>query len=151
MKRSATAKWQGGIKRGKGILNTESGALKNVSISAGQRFENDPGTNPEELLGAAHAGCFSMALSGELEKRGFIAESIDVTAEVSIEKATNGWKIPQIHLKVSAIVPGIATKQLDEIASLTKDTCPISKVLNTYISMELHTPAQESVAPQSMI
>lgn len=151
MKRSAKAHWQGGLKRGAGFLNTDSGALKNVRYTFSQRFENEKGTNPEELIGAAHAGCFSMFMAGELEKRGIAVESLDTTADVSLEKKANVWEISQIHLRVSVIAPGATAKQLDEIASFSKDNCPVSKLLRAAISLELHMPKAESVAPQSMI
>lgn len=151
MKRTARAQWQGGLKRGKGNLTTESGEIRDVPFTYGQRFEDDHGTNPEELVGAGYASCFSMALAGELEKRGYVAEKLEVTSEVHLDKTTIGWKIPQIHLRVSAAVPGATAKEIDEIASHTKDNCPVGKILNTHVSLEIHLPAQESVAPQSLI
>ncbi|AZZ35321.1 OsmC family peroxiredoxin [Bdellovibrio sp. qaytius] len=151
MKRKALIQWRGGLKRGKGSISTESGALQNVGYSYGQRFEDAPGTNPEELIGAAYASCFSMALAGELEKRGHMTERLDVTSEVHIEKTSAGWKIPQIHLRIVASIPSARAKEIDEIASLTKDNCPIGRVLNTHISMEIHIPSNESVAPDSLI
>jgi lipoyl-dependent peroxiredoxin len=151
MKRTARVQWQGPLKRGKGTLTTESGALLNVPYNFLQRFENAKGTNPEELLGAAHAACFSMFMSAELEKRGLIPESIDVTAEVSLDHSGPNWKITQSHLRVVARVPGATAKQVDEVASYSKDNCIVSKALNTHISMELHVPNIESVAPKSMI
>lgn len=151
MKRTARAKWQGGLKRGKGLLSTESGELQNISYNFSQRFEDDHGTNPEELIGASYGSCFAMALAGELEKRGYIPDNLEVTAEVHLDKTIVGWKIPQIHLRISASVPDATAKTIDEVASHTKDNCPIGKILNTHVSMELHVPAQESVAPQSLI
>lgn len=151
MKRKALINWRGGFKRGKGTISTESGAIQNVGFSYGQRFEDTPGTNPEELIGAAYASCFSMALAGELEKRGHVIERLDVTSEVHLDKTTVGWKIPQIHLRIVASVPSARVKEIDEVASLTKDNCPIGRVLNTHISLEIHIPANESVAPQSII
>lgn len=151
MKRTAQVTWSGNLKRGKGYMQTESGAIKNIPFSFSQRFEDDPGTNPEELIGASYASCFTMALSGELEKRGYIADRLNVTAEVHLDKTASGWKIPQIHLRVIATVPKATPREIDEIASLTKDNCPIGKILNTHVSMEIHLPSQESVYPQSMI
>lgn len=151
MKRTALIQWRGGLKRGKGTISTESGALQNISYAYSQRFENSPGTNPEELIGASYASCFSMALAGELEKRGHTPERLDVTAQVHLDKTTAGWKIPQIHLRIVANIPTAHPKEIDEIASLTKDNCPIGKILNTHVSMEIHIPANESVAPQSLI
>lgn len=151
MKRTARVQWHGGLKRGKGFLSTESGELRDISFTYGQRFEDDHGTNPEELIGASYASCFSMALSGELEKRGYIPEKLEITSEVHLDKTASGWKIPQIHLRVAATVPNATAKEIDEIASHTKDNCPIGKILNTHVSMEVHIPTHESVAPQSMI
>ena len=151
MKRKALINWRGGLKRGKGTISTESGALQNIGYSFGQRFEEAAGTNPEELIGAAYASCFSMALAGELEKRGHLTERLDVTADVHLDKTASGWKIPQIHLRIVANVPSARAKEIDEIASLTKDNCPIGKILNTHTSMEIHIPTNESVAPQSLI
>lgn len=151
MKKTALIHWRGGLKRGKGSISTESGALQNISYAYSQRFEDLPGTNPEELIGAAYASCFSMALAGELEKRGHTPERLDVTAEVHLDKTAGGWKIPQIHLRIIAAIPSARPKEIDEIASLTKDTCPVGKILNTHISIEIHIPTNESVAPQSLI
>lgn len=151
MKKTALIHWRGGLKHGKGTISTESGAIQNLSYAYPQRFEGQPGTNPEELIGAAYGSCFSMALAGELEKRGHTAERLDVTAEVHLEKIATGWKIPQIHLRVVAAVPTARPKEIDEIANITKDNCPVGKILNTHISLEIHIPAKESVAPQSLI
>lgn len=151
MKRKALVQWHGGLKRGKGNISTESGALQNISYSCGQRFEDSPGTNPEELIGAAYGSCFTMALAGELEKRGHMIHRLDVTTEVQLDKTTAGWKISQIHLRVVADVPSARAKELDEVASLTKDVCPVGRILNAHISMEIHMPSNESVAPQSLI
>lgn len=151
MKRTAQVSWNGNLKRGKGLIQLESGVIKNIPFSYSQRFESEQGTNPEELIGAAYASCFTMALSGELEKRGYIADRLNVTAEVHLDKTASGWKIPQIHLRLVASVPRATAREIDEVASLTKDNCPIGKILNTHVSLEIHLPSQESVAPQSMI
>src|SRR5947208_17173421 len=106
MKRKASAVWRGGLKDGKGTISTESGVLKEAQYSFGTRFENGVGTNPEELIGAAHAGCFSMALSAELGKAGFTADSIATTATVSLDNvAPAGWTVTKIHLDVLAKIP----------------------------------------------
>lgn len=151
MKRTAQVSWMGNLKRGRGHISLESGAFKNLPFSYSQRFEGEAGTNPEELIGAAYASCFSMALSGELEKRGYVAEKLQVTSEVHLDKTAGGWKIPQIHLRLIAYIPGAGAREIDEIASLTKDNCPVGKILNAHTSLEIHIPSQESVSPQSMI
>lgn len=151
MKRTARIQWQGPLKKGKGNITTESGALLNVPYNYSQRFENVKGTNPEELLGAAHAACFSMSMSAECEKRGLFPESLDVTSEVSLENTSGHWKIAQSHLRVVARIPGASAHQVDEIANTAKNNCIISRALNMRISLELHVPNIESVAPQSLI
>lgn len=151
MKRTARAIWQGGLKRGQGTLTTESGEIRDIPFNFSQRFEDAHGTNPEELIGAGYVSCFTMALAGELEKRGYISEKLNVISEVHLDKTVSGWKIPQIHLRISATVPGASIKEIDEIASHTKDNCPVGKILNTHVSIEIHIPTQESVSPQSMI
>lgn len=151
MKRTAKVTWVGNLKRGRGNISLESGAIKALPYSFSQRFEGESGTNPEELIGAAYASCFSMALSGELEKRGHIADKLEVTSEVHLDKTSSGWKIPQIHLRLVASIPGVGAKEIDEIASITKDTCPVGKILNTHTSLEIHVLNQESVAPEAMI
>jgi osmotically inducible protein OsmC len=136
MKKTATAIWQGNLKEGGGTISTESGQLSYVPYGFNTRFGEQKGANPEELLGAAHAACFSMALSVELEKQKLIADSIETKAEVSLEKKEDGWYIPAIHLAVSAIIPGATQAQLTEAAEKTKTGCPVSKVLNANITME---------------
>ena len=106
MKRNASAVWQGGLKDGKGTISTDSGVLANTQYSFSTRFEDGAGTNPEELIAAAHAGCFSMALSGQLGAAGLTAESINTTASVSLEKTDGGFAITKVHLEVKAKVPG---------------------------------------------
>lgn len=151
MKRTASAKWQGNLKRGSGILNTESGALAGRSYSFGKRFENERGTNPEELIGAAHAGCFAMAMSAEIEKLGFLAESIDVQAEVFLENRANQWLIPEIHLQVSANVPNASTQQIQEAAEIAKDNCPVSKLLKAHITLEMRRASQMNISPDATV
>ncbi|MCO1624197.1 MULTISPECIES: OsmC family protein [Pseudomonas] len=136
MKKTASAIWQGGLKDGKGLLSTESGALKQNPYGFNTRFEGTPGTNPEELIGAAHAGCFSMALSMMLGEVGLTAERIDTAAEVTLDKQTDGFAITAVHLVLRAKVPGASEAQFLEIANKAKEGCPVSKVLNAKISLD---------------
>jgi len=136
MKKTASAVWQGGLKDGKGMLSTESGALKQNPYGFNTRFEDTPGTNPEELIGAAHAGCFSMALSMMLGEAGLTAERIDTTAEVTLDKQDDGFAITAVHLILKAKVPGASQDQFTEIANKAKAGCPVSKVLNAQISLD---------------
>jgi len=135
MKKTASAIWQGGLKDGKGLLSTESGALKQNPYGFNTRFEGAPGTNPEELIGAAHAGCFSMALSMMLGEAGFTAERIDTTAEVTLDKQPDGFAITAVHLILKAKVPGADEAQFLEIANKAKAGCPVSKWLNPKSSL----------------
>ncbi len=135
MNRSASAVWRGGLKDGKGVFSTQSGALSGVPYTFRTRFEGDPGTNPEELIAAAHAGCFSMALSGELGKAGMAPESIETTATATFERTDAGFAITSIHLAVSAMVPGARPEAFQAAAEAAKKGCPISRVLNTRITM----------------
>ncbi|AYG42832.1 OsmC family peroxiredoxin [Pseudomonas sp. Leaf58] len=136
MKKTASAIWQGGLKDGKGLLSTESGALKQNPYGFNTRFEGSPGTNPEELIGAAHAGCFSMALSMMLGEAGLTAERIDTAAEVTLDKQPDGFAITAVHLVLRAKVPGASEAQFLEIANKAKAGCPVSKVLNAKISLD---------------
>ncbi|CRI54581.1 OsmC family protein [Pseudomonas sp. CCOS 191] len=136
MKKTASAVWQGGLKDGKGQISTESGALKQAPYGFNTRFEGTPGTNPEELIGAAHAGCFSMALSMMLGEAGFTPERIDTHAEVSLDKQADGFAITAVHLPLKATVPGASEAQFQEIANKAKAGCPVSKVLNATISLD---------------
>ncbi|WP_060479070.1 MULTISPECIES: OsmC family protein [Pseudomonas] len=136
MKKTASAIWQGGLKDGKGLLSTESGALKQNPYGFNTRFEGSPGTNPEELIGAAHAGCFSMALSMMLGEAGFTPERIDTIAEVTLDKQSDGFAITAVHLILKAKVPGASQEQFIEIANKAKAGCPVSKVLNADISLD---------------
>lgn len=133
--RKASAVWQGDLKGGTGRLSTESGALADAAYAFGTRFENDKGTNPEELIGAAHAGCFSMALSGGLAKGGHVAEEIRTTATVSMTKGDAGFTITAVHLDVRARVPGIDQAAFEQAANAAKDGCPVSRVLNAELSV----------------
>jgi len=136
MKRSASAHWQGGLKDGKGTVSTESGVLAGTQYSFSTRFENGKGTNPEELIAAAHAGCFSMALSGQLGNAGMTAQSIDTTATVTFEKLEAGFTVTEVHLKLVAKIPGADKAAFETAASNAKTGCPISRLLNTKITLE---------------
>jgi osmotically inducible protein OsmC len=130
MKRKASAVWYGDLKSGRGQISTESTVLKDAKYSFITRFENGPGTNPEELIGAAHAGCFSMALSAELQKAGFTAESIATTATVNLENhPQTSWTVTKIQLETVAKVPSITAEKFAEIANGAKAGCPISRLL----------------------
>ncbi len=137
IKKRASAHWQGGIKDGKGRISTQSGALKDQPYGFNTRFEDQPGTNPEELIGAAHAGCFSMALSKELEERGMLAESIDTQAEVWLEKEDGGFRISAVHLSLRARIPGADRNKFEEAVETAKTGCPVSKLLNAEISLQV--------------
>ncbi len=136
MKRSASAHWEGGLKDGKGTVSTESGVLSNTQYSFSTRFENGKGTNPEELIGAAHAGCFSMALSGQLGNAGMTAQSIDTTATVTFEKLEAGFTVTEVHLKLVAKIPGADKAAFETAANNAKTGCPISRLLNTKITLD---------------
>ncbi len=131
MKRTATANWKGSGKEGKGTVSTQSGVLKENQYSFGSRFEEGIGTNPEELIGAAHAGCFSMKLSFVLGAAGFTPDNIDTKATVNLENGT----IDKIHLEVNAKVPGISGEKFAEAVADAKVNCPVSKLLNAEISV----------------
>ena len=135
MKKTASAIWQGDLKSGKGTISTESGALKDNPYGFNTRFEGAPGTNPEELIGAAHAGCFSMALSLMLGQAGFTAERIATRAEVTLDKDGEGFSITAIALTLDAKIPDIDETQFQQIANQAKEGCPVSKVLNAQISL----------------
>jgi osmotically inducible protein OsmC len=136
MIRKATAIWKGDFKSGTGTLNAPSGVLQNAIYTAATRFEDKPGTNPEELIAAAHAGCFAMALSAGLVKAGLTAEKIETTAEVSLENVDGKPTVTKSHLKLDAHVPGAKNGQVEAIANETKVACPISRLLKAEISLE---------------
>ncbi|MGH8594958.1 MAG: OsmC family protein [Gammaproteobacteria bacterium] len=136
MKRKASAVWQGGLKDGKGTIATDSGVLSNTQYSFSTRFENGIGTNPEELIAAAHAGCFSMALSGQLGNAGLVAEGINTTAAVTLEKTDTGFTVTEVHLDVRARIPGASQNAFETAANDAKTGCPISRLLNAAITME---------------
>jgi osmotically inducible protein OsmC len=136
MKKTASAHWSGSIKEGQGTMSTETGVLRDAPYGFKSRFEDGPGTNPEELLGAAHAGCFSMALSLGLGDAGLTADSIDTKAVVSLDKDGDGFSITAVHLTCKAKVPGADAAKFDQIAKATKEGCPVSKVLKATITLD---------------
>ena len=136
MKRKASAEWKGGIMDGRGSITTDSGVLSNTQYSFATRFQNGVGTNPEELIAAAHAGCFSMALSGILGAAKLTAETINTTATVTIEKQGEGFSITAVHLDVKAKIPGASVEAFNAAAKTAKEGCPVSKVLNARITMD---------------
>ncbi|MEH6706909.1 MAG: OsmC family protein [Alloalcanivorax venustensis] len=136
MNKFASAHWEGDIKKGKGTISTQSGALKEQPYGFNTRFEDEPGTNPEELIGAAHAGCFSMAFSLELGNAGYTADSIDTKAKVTLDKDGDGFSITKIHLDMNAKIPGIDDAEFQKIANGAKEGCPVSKVLNAETTLD---------------
>ena len=136
MIRKALAVWSGSLKTGEGSMSSDSGVLAQTQYSFSTRFENGIGTNPEELIAAAHAGCFSMALAAELEKGGLNAESVDTNATVTFELTDAGFTITTVHLDVLAKVPGADTDTFATIALNAKGGCPVSRVLNAAITMD---------------
>jgi len=136
MRRNASAVWKGGFKDGKGTISTDSGVLSKTPYSFKARFENHTGTNPEELIAAAHAGCFTMALSGNWVRVGLTAERIETQATVILEKTDTGFAITAVHLDVTAKVPGATKQAFATAANNAKSRCPVSKVLNARITME---------------
>ena len=135
MKRSASAVWQGDLKQGHGALATHSGVLKDTPYSFATRFEQTPGTNPEELLAAAHAGCFTMALSAALGGAGFVPKRLATQAVVSLEQVEGQWTINHVQLNTEAWVPGITVTQFQEIAAGAKANCPVSRLFKADISL----------------
>ncbi len=136
MKRKALAVWKGGLKDGKGTISTDSGVLSDTQYSFSTRFEQGVGTNPEELIAAAHAGCFSMALSAQLGDAGMTAESIRTTASMTLDKTEAGFAITAVHLEVTAKIPGADRQAFETAANDAKTGCPVSKVLNARITMD---------------
>ena len=135
MQRKASAVWRGGLKDGKGTISAPGGVLSNTPYSFTTRFENAPGTNPEELIAAAHAACFSMALSAQLGGANLIPESISTNVTLSLEKLDSGWAITSSHLDVVAKVPRADAATFQKLAEAAEKGCPVSKVLNAKISM----------------
>ena len=136
MKRKATAQWRGDLKTGKGSLSTESGVLSESRYSFTTRFENEKGTNPEELVAAAHAGCFTMALSAELGKANLTAESLRTTATVTLEKGDSGFSVTESHLELTAKIPGASQEAFLAAARSAEVNCPISKLLKAKITLD---------------
>ena len=136
MKTHGSAVWQGGLKDGKGTISTKSGALKEYPYGFSSRFEGKPGTNPEELIGAAHAGCFTMALSLILGEAKLTAERMETTAEVTLEKVADGFAITDVHLTLKGKVSGASQAQFQELAGKAKAGCPVSRLLNAKITLD---------------
>jgi osmotically inducible protein OsmC len=135
MVRKASAVWKGSLKEGKGTISSESGVLSNTPYSFSTRFENAKGTNPEELIAAAHAGCFTMALSAQLGNAGITPESLETTASLTLDKLDAGWSITKIHLDVAARIPGVDKAAFDKAAENAKAGCPVSRLLKAEITM----------------
>jgi osmotically inducible protein OsmC len=135
MKRTATAHWQGDLKAGKGELSTASGVLSSTPYSFHTRFEDGQGTNPEELLAAAHAGCFTMALSAQLVNAGFTAKDLETTCTITLEKQPDGFAITASHLELKASVPGATREQFDQAVNSAKTGCPVSKLYKANITL----------------
>jgi len=131
-----TAVWHGGLKDGKGALSTKSGALKDYPYGFASRFEGKPGSNPEELIGAAHAGCFTMALSLILGESALTADEMTTRADVTLEKLTDGFAITRVHLTLRATIPGVDNAKFQELAAKAKAGCPVSKLLKADITLD---------------
>jgi len=138
IKRRGSAVWKGGLKDGRGTISTESGALQAYPYGFASRFEGQRGTNPEELLGAAHAGCFTMALSLILGEAKLTAERMETTAEVTLEQVEGGWAITAIHLALTAKVPGADRGSVEQLAAKAKAGCPVSKLLKAEITLDVN-------------
>ena len=136
MKRTANAQWSGDLKAGKGNISTASGVLTSTAYSFGTRFAEGKGTNPEELLAAAHAGCFTMALSAQLGEAGMTAQKLETTATVSLDKVDGGFAIPAVHLELVATIPGASEEAFQEAARKAKEGCPVSKLFNANITLD---------------
>jgi osmotically inducible protein OsmC len=136
IKRNASAQWSGTGKEGKGAITTQSGVLSATPYSFSRRFGDEKGTNPEELIAAAHAGCFTMALAFQLSGAGHTPESLNTRADVSLEQEGAGWKIAAVALTLKAKVPGLSKDEFDKLAAAAKAGCPVSKVLNATITLD---------------
>ena len=136
MKRSGSAVWRGGLKDGKGVVSTESGVLSSVAYDFGRRFGEDKGTNPEELIAAAHAACFSMALSLFLGEEGMTAESIDTKATLSLDQVGGGFAITASHLETTVKIPNADAARFQKAVETAKSGCPVSKLLNAKITLD---------------
>jgi osmotically inducible protein OsmC len=146
MKRTASAHWTGGLKDGKGDISTQSGVLNKTQYSFSTRFEDGIGTNPEELIAAAHAGCFTMALSGQLGNAGMTAESLETTASLTLEKLEAGFTITKIHLDVTARIPGADPAAFEKAAANAKAGCPVSRLLKAEITMTAKLEGGQAVS-----
>ena len=146
MIRKASARWDGGLKDDKGVVSAQSGAFKNLPYTFATRFEDKPGTNPEELIAAAHAGCFSMALSAELGKAGLNPQSVETAADLTLEMLPGGATITAIHLRVMARVPGADKAKFEAAAEAAKKGCPVSRLLNAKITMDAQLTMEAKVA-----
>jgi lipoyl-dependent peroxiredoxin len=136
MQRKASVQWQGDLKAGKGTVSTDSGVLKDTPYSFAKRFGDEPGTNPEELIAAAHASCFTMALSAELGKANLVAERLRTTCTVTIDKVDGGWGVTESHLELTARVPGASEEAFRQAAQAAETGCPISRLLKTKITLD---------------
>lgn len=136
MKKSGSAEWMGDLKTGQGSISTETGVLRDAPYGFTARFEDGPGTNPEELIGAAHAACFSMALSKMLGENGMTAERIETKADVTLEKQGEGFAITKVHLTLNAKIPGADAAAFRDVANKAKEGCPVSKLLNATITLD---------------
>jgi len=141
IKRKGSAVWSGGLKDGKGTVSTQSGVLNQAQYGFNTRFENGAGTNPEELLAAAHAGCFTMALSAQLGEAGMTAQKLETTATVSLDKVDGGFAIPAVHLELVATIPGASEAAFQEAARKAKEGCPVSKLFNANITLDARLQA----------
>jgi lipoyl-dependent peroxiredoxin len=146
MIRKASAVWNGALKTGTGKISTESGVLSNANYSFTTRFENAKGTNPEELIAAAHAGCFTMALSAQLGNANMMPETLETQATLTMEKLDAGWTVTKIHLDVNAHVPGADQAAFDKAAEAAEKGCPISRLLKAEISMTAHLNASRGAS-----
>lgn len=135
MERKATAIWQGGLKEGKGVISTESTVLNETQYSFKTRFENGIGTNPEELLAAAHTGCFAMALSNELGKAGMIPNKLEAKGTITLENSGDGFAITKSHIDLAAEIPGANKEKFDSAVRAAKTGCPVSKLFNAEITV----------------
>ena len=135
MKRNASAVWKGGLKDGKGTISSDSGVLADTQYSFSTRFENAPGTNPEELLAAAHAGCFTMAVSAQLAGAGLTAESMETVCTITLEKQADGFAITESHLDLKASIPGASQAAFDTAVQAAKTGCPVSKLYKTNVTL----------------
>ncbi|HEX5138760.1 MAG TPA: OsmC family protein [Planctomycetota bacterium] len=136
MKRTSSAQWNGDLKTGKGALSSASGVLANTPYSFAARFESGAGTNPEELLAAAHAGCFTMALAAELGKASLTPKTLKTTATISLDKGETGWSVTSSHLAVTASVPGASPDAFRKAAKAAETGCPVSRLFNTKITLD---------------